>query len=315
VYPLRTTTAPHYVTGVKLENLGKTYTLSQTQDHDAMEGRPIALDESVDEYRNQGDFAQWRSPDPATPPLWAVQDYTKGHQWGMVIDLNTCIGCSACAVACQAENNVPTVGKDQVARGREMHWLRIDRYYVGEDADEPEVAFQPIGCQQCEQAPCENVCPVNATSHSPEGLNDMAYNRCIGTRYCMNNCPYKVRRFNFLNFNLDIPETRKMQFNPNVTVRFRGVMEKCSYCVQRIQTSKIAAMRESRALKDGEIVSACQQACPTQAITFGDINDPASAVSKARKIDRNYALLAEVGTHPRTRFLGKIRNPNPEMKG
>jgi Fe-S-cluster-containing dehydrogenase component/anaerobic selenocysteine-containing dehydrogenase len=315
VYPLRSSAAPYFVAGAKVEKTGKHYTLSQTQEHDVMEGRPIALDESVDDYRGQGDFTQWHSPDPSSPPLWKVQDYSHGHQWGMVIDLNTCIGCSACAIACQAENNVSTVGKDQVGRGREMHWLRIDRYYLGDDADEPEVAFQPLACQHCEQAPCENVCPVNATSHSPEGLNDIAYNRCIGTRYCMNNCPYKVRRFNFLNFNLDVPETRKMQFNPNVTVRFRGVIEKCSYCVQRIQTSKIAAKREGREMKDGDVVSACQQACPTQAITFGDINDPDSRVSTARKIDRNYALLADVGTHPRTRFLGKIRNPNPEMKG
>ncbi len=315
VYPLRTSTAPHFVSGVKVEKLGRSYPLSQTQDHDSMEGRPLALDATLEDYRKQPDFGQWESPDPSTPPLWKVQDYSKGYQWGMVIDLNTCIGCSACVIACQAENNIPIVGKEQIARGRVMSWLRIDRYYVGEDADEPEVAYQPVACQQCEQAPCENVCPVAATSHSPEGLNDMAYNRCIGTRYCMNNCPYKVRRFNFFNFNLDIPETQKMQYNPSVTLRFRGVMEKCTYCVQRIEAAKIAAIREDRTVRDGDIVTACQQACPAQAITFGNINDAKSAVTKKREIDRSYGLLANVGTHPRTRFLGKIRNPNPEMKG
>jgi Fe-S-cluster-containing dehydrogenase component/anaerobic selenocysteine-containing dehydrogenase len=315
VYPLRTSEAPHWTSGVKLTTLGARYPLSQTQEHDAMEGRPIALDATLDAYRAQANFGQWGSPDPATLPLWKTQDYSQGPQWGMTIDLNKCVGCSACVIACQAENNIPVVGKEQVARGRAMAWLRIDRYYAGEDADQPEVAFQPVSCQHCEQAPCENVCPVNATSHSPEGLNDIAYNRCIGTRYCMNNCPYKVRRFNFLNNNLDIPETQKMVYNPNVTLRFRGVVEKCTYCVQRIEGAKIAAKREARELKDGDVVSACQQACPAQAITFGDIRDEKSAVSQARGMDRNYALLAELGTRPRTRFLGKVRNPNPELKG
>jgi len=313
VYPLRTSEAPHFSAGVKLTKLGTRYPLSQTQEHDVMEGRPIALDATLEAYRTQPNFGQRSSPDPPALPLWKTQDYSQGPQWGMVIDLNRCIGCSGCVIACQAENNIPVVGKDQVARGREMAWLRIDRYYVGEDADQPEVAFQPIGCQHCEQAPCENVCPVGATSHSPEGLNDIAYNRCIGTRYCMNNCPYKVRRFNFLNNNLDIPETQKMVYNPNVTLRFRGVVEKCTYCVQRIQGAKIAAKREDRELKDGDVVTACQQACPTRAISFGDIRDEQSAVFKAGGVDRNYALLADVGTHPRTRFLGKVRNPNPEM--
>jgi Fe-S-cluster-containing dehydrogenase component/anaerobic selenocysteine-containing dehydrogenase len=315
VYPLRTSAAPYFVAGVTVEKLGRKYKVTQTQEHDVMEGRPIALDATLAEYKAQPNFTQYRSPDPEFAPLWEVQDYSKGQQWGMTIDLNTCTGCSACVIACQAENNIPVVGKDQVARGREMAWLRIDRYFVGENEDEPEVSFQPIGCQHCEQAPCENVCPVAATSHSPDGLNDIAYNRCIGTRYCLNNCPYKVRRFNFLNFNEDIPETMHMQKNPKVTVRFRGVIEKCSYCVQRIEAGKINAKQQGRTkVRESEVNSACAQACASGSITFGDINDPNTAVSRMRRRDRNYALLAEIGTHPRTRFLGKIRNPNPEMK-
>jgi len=315
VYPLRTLENPHFLAGVTVEKLGKRYPLSQTQEHDSMEGRPLAVEATLDEYKDKPNFPEYVSPDPAAGPLWVPQDYSKGEQWGMTIDLNTCTGCGACVIACQAENNIPVVGKEQVARGREMAWLRIDRYYVGEDEDEPDVVYQPIACMHCETAPCENVCPVAATSHSPSGLNDIAYNRCIGTRYCMNNCPYKVRRFNFLAYNYDVPETRQMQFNPSVTVRFRGVIEKCTYCVQRIEAARIRVRQQGRTeLKDGDVDCACADACGSGAITFGDINDPNSRVSKARARDRNYGLLAEVGTRPRTRFLGKIRNPNPEMK-
>ena len=326
VNPLRTTDGMSFTDGVTVEALRETYTLVQTQTHDRMEGRPIAIDATLDEYKKEPDFASYRSVDPvSTPPLWKQQDYSKGHKWGMAIDLNGCTGCNACVIACQAENNIPSVGKFEVERGREMHWLRIDRYFVGDDENEPEIAVQPVTCQQCEEAPCENVCPVNATTHTPEGLNDMAYNRCVGTRYCANNCPYKVRRYNYLDWHghlddefgwfEDFPESRKLQFNPNVTVRMRGVMEKCTYCVQRIEVGKIAAKREGRALKDGDIKSACQQACPTQAIAFGDLNDPQSAVTRWTAVDRNYKLLAEIGTRPRTSFLARIRNPNPKLKG
>ncbi len=323
---IRTSDGMSYTDGVQVEVLREKYNLVQTQTHDRMEGRPIAIDATLDEYKAEPDFASYRAVDPvSTPPLWKQQDYSEGHKWGMVIDLNGCTGCNACVIACQAENNIPAVGKFEVERGREMHWLRIDRYFVGDDENEPEIAVQPVTCQQCEEAPCENVCPVNATVHSPEGLNDMSYNRCVGTRYCANNCPYKVRRFNYLDWHghlddkfawfKDFPESRKLQFNPNVTVRMRGVMEKCTYCVQRIQEGKISAKRERRALKDGDIKSACQQACPTRAISFGDLNDPNSLVSKRAKVNRNYKLLPEVGARPRTSFLARIRNPNPQLKG
>ena len=305
------------------------YRFVQTQTHHSMEGRPIAIDGTLDEFRANPKFVQFPHVDPADPkhsrpgapdpkvlPLWKRVDYSQGHKWGMAIDMNACTGCSACVVACQAENSIPAVGKEQVMRGREMAWLRIDRYFVGIDEHDPKVVFQPIACVQCEDAPCENVCPVNATEHSPEGLNDMSYNRCIGTRYCANNCPYKVRRFNYLNYNGEdgvIPDTEQMQKNPNVTIRMRGIMEKCSYCVQRIQEGKIKARREGRTLIDGDIQSACQVACPSDAIAFGDLNDPRSRVAELTRNDRAYRLLAEIGTKPRTSHLGKIRNPNPEL--
>jgi molybdopterin-containing oxidoreductase family iron-sulfur binding subunit len=319
------------------------YKISQTQEHDSMEGRPVAIDATLEEYRKNPQFVQFPnsdrkdrdqnghpipvretgSPDPHTPPLWGdwkEQAFFKNeHRWGMGVDLNSCTGCNACVIACQVENNVPAVGKEQVWRGREMYWLRIDRYFVGLDENDPQIVFQPVACVQCEEAPCENVCPVNATEHSPEGLNDMAYNRCIGTRYCANNCPYKVRRFNFLNYHTsggfydDVPETEKMHYNPNVTVRMRGVMEKCTYCVQRIQEAKIKAKRTGKPIKDGDVKTACQQACAAECIVFGDLNDPHSKVAKWRDKDRSYRLLSELGTRPRTTYLGKIRNPNPAM--
>jgi molybdopterin-containing oxidoreductase family iron-sulfur binding subunit len=328
-YPLRTTDTLGFAAGVTVTKTGdEPYFFAQTQENNSTEGRPIAHEATLAEYRLKPDFAELEAPPPRALPLWTQADYSKGHQWGMTIDLNACTGCNACVIACMSENNIPVVGKREVWRGREMHWIRIDRYYVeradiGATAEEPAVIFEPLMCVHCEEAPCENVCPVNATTHGPEGLNEMAYNRCIGTRYCGNNCPYKVRKFNYLNWHNDsvwketggLPETLAMQQNPNVTVRFRGVMEKCTYCIQRIQSAKIKAKRETRELKDGEIRTACQQTCPADAIVFGDLNDEKNptAVMRWTKTDRRFGLLAEVGTRPRTTYLGKVRNPNPEM--
>jgi len=320
-FKLRTSKAPGFDSGVTVTKVGRRYALSVTQDHGSMEGRPLVRESTVSDLRSPKKEEAQPGPlgvfeeEPRRFSLFTERTYEQGHQWGMTIDLNTCIGCNGCMVACQSENNVPVVGKDQVARAREMHWLRIDRYFTGEPTGNAEVVFQPIPCMQCEDAPCEQVCPVAATVHDGEGLNVMVYNRCIGTRYCSNNCPYKVRHFNFYNFTKDTPDVLKLAMNPDVTVRARGVMEKCSYCVQRINRAKLDAKLAGRELRDGDVKTACQQACPASAIEFGDLRDGASRVAKAKADPRNYALLEELNTRPRTTYLSKVRNPNPDLEG
>jgi molybdopterin-containing oxidoreductase family iron-sulfur binding subunit len=307
---IRPHATPDMGSGLEIRKVGKKWALATIQTTSVMEGRNLVRTAALDDYRNNPNFAQV-GEDPHRPSLYPPYKYD-GYAWGMGVDLNSCTGCGACVVACTAENNVAVVGKTQVLIGRHMHWLRIDRYYQGE-VDEPRTLQQPVLCMHCEDAPCEVVCPVQATVHSSEGLNEMIYNRCVGTRYCSNNCPYKVRRFNFLLFSdWQTPSLFGMR-NPNVTVRSRGVMEKCSYCVQRIQAVKIQAEEENRSVMDGEIVTACQQACPTGVFVFGNINDPNSRVSKLRAQTLNYGLLTDLNTRPRTTYLGRVTNPNPEI--
>ncbi|MGH9529122.1 MAG: 4Fe-4S dicluster domain-containing protein, partial [Terriglobales bacterium] len=317
-YPLRFSETPWFTTGVNISKAGGTYLLASTQGYQTMEtqdgdSRPLVRTRTLDEYHKDPAFAQKGNPPPELT-LYPGYDYAKEtYAWGMTIDLNSCVGCNNCIVACQSENNIPVVGKEQVNKGRHMHWIRVDAYYQG-DRDNPKAYFQPVPCMQCENAPCELVCPVGATVHSSEGLNDMIYNRCVGTRYCSNNCPYKVRRFNFFLFQDWETPQYKMMRNPDVTVRSRGVMEKCTYCVQRISENRILAEREDRKIADGELQTACQQSCPANAIIFGDINDKNSQVSKLKAESRNYGLLDDLNTRPRTTYLAEIRNPNPELE-
>jgi molybdopterin-containing oxidoreductase family iron-sulfur binding subunit len=357
-YQLRTSSAPWFDSGLEVRPTGEKCTLACTQMHHAMEGRTPVRAGTLEQFRKHPYFADPKEEEKRTKgvdrrlvPLTLYPEIpSPTYKWGMAIDLSKCTGCSACVVACQAENNIPVVGKEQVIRGREMHWLRIDRYYEGDPvvAGQIRTHFQPVPCMHCENAPCELVCPVGATVHSHDGLNDMVYNRCVGTRYCSNNCPYKVRRFNFLQFADYTTASLKLLRNPNVTVRTRGIMEKCTYCVQRIRAGEIesqkrlarelaavedkkaagqitsaqaereasaarAATRIPDADEDGGLKTACQAACPAQAILFGDLSDKNSAVSRAKAEPLNYALLAELNTQPRTTYLAALRNPNPEM--
>jgi len=334
-----------WLTSGNVAATGGRHQLAITQDHWRMEGRELAIEVDARAFaagahpgghgeqgagehggagHEEGEGASGmhaleanRGDQPTLHKKWDPnRDDLTGrkveYQWGMAIDLNKCTGCNACVVACQSENNIATVGKHNVVRAREMQWIRIDRYFTGDEHD-PEVVNQPSACLHCEAAPCEYVCPVNATVHSDEGLNEMVYNRCVGTRYCLNNCPYKARRFNFLHYHGDLDPVSKMRMNPDVTVRSRGVMEKCTYCVQRIERKRIDARIAGHVMEDGDVVSACQQTCPSDAIVFGNINDPVSRVSKLYNDRRRYDLLHELNTRPRTVHLARVRNPNPEL--
>jgi len=321
VYGLRTADEPWFGSGLEVKKTGGRYRLAATQHHFRTEGRDPVRVADLETYHRDPGFAQVHEQDREHGPSLidepAPQERREegmGNAWGMVINLNSCIGCGACVAACQAENNIPVVGRDQVLASRELHWIRIDRYFEGPREDNPLIDFQPVPCMHCEKAPCELVCPVAATTHSAEGLNEMTYNRCVGTRYCSNNCPYKVRRFNFFQYSDEETPSLKLMRNPDVTVRPRGVMEKCTYCVQRINAARIAAEVQNRPVGGNEVVTACQAVCPSRAIVFGNINDKESAVTKAKASPRNYGLLSQLNTRPRTTYLAKLRNPNPEIE-
>lgn len=335
-YPLRTSDSPRFRTGVEVKKTSGTYPLARTQEAQSMHGRDLFREGTIDTYENDPKFAQTMGMDGHIPPNISLYSHPKldsAEQWAMTVDLNVCSGCNACLVACQAENNVPVVGKDQVRKNRDMAWIRMDRYFAG-DPNDPEMLAQAVMCQHCENAPCETVCPVNATVHSEDGLNLMAYNRCIGTRYCANNCPWKVRRFNYFDYNerpiealywgplakKGMADSLKMQKNPNVTVRMRGVMEKCTFCIQRIEEAKIGRLVEAGARNKNEVPvhefkTACQQACPSDAIVFGDKNNPRSRVARLRESDRGYVMLKYLNTTPRVTYLARIKNPNMKMPG
>jgi len=322
-YKLRTWDNLHGGAGLKVRKTGGSYLLATTQDHHAIDAAGadeiqkrvpgLVREGTIEDYQKDPEFVDHLGVhSPPLASLWKEWEYT-GYKWGMAVDLNACNGCNACVIGCQSENNIPVVGKDEVSRGREMSWVRLDRYFLG-DAEDPKVAQQPVACAQCEMAPCEQVCPVAATLHTDEGLNAMVYNRCVGTRYCSNNCPYKVRRFNWFNNYEDMTQTQRLVLNPDVTVRARGVMEKCTYCVQRIETARVDARVKGRGIQDGDITPACAATCPTDAITFGDLNDPESRVSKLREASRSYDLLNYLHLKPRTFYMARIRNPNAAIE-